>query len=92
MSSGSQQKPYPPPPSHRPLLLTTAVDVVAGVNAGVLAAFVGQPLDTVRIRTQTQPQLFSGPLDCLVKTIQWDGVRGLFAVSPLKTDCIPPFK
>jgi solute carrier family 25 carnitine/acylcarnitine transporter 20/29 len=57
----------------------TAVDLFAGVGAGVIAAVAGQPLDTIRVRLQSRPELFHGPIDTLVKTVKWDGVRGLFA-------------
>ena len=54
-------------------------DVAAGGTAGVIGALVGQPLDTVRVRMQgAMGSQFSGTLDCLRKTVEWDGVRGLF--------------
>lgn len=47
--------------------------------AGVYAA---QPLDTVKVKMQTFPQLYKGMIDCLVTTYKRDGIRrGLYAGS-----------
>lgn len=45
---------------------------------------VGQPFDTIKVRLQTQvpgmPLRFSGPLDCLYKTVRNEGFRALYRV------------
>lgn len=42
--------------------------------------YVGQPLDTVKVKMQTFPHLYKGMLDCLKQTLKKDGfVRGLYA-------------
>ena len=54
-------------------------DFCAGCFSGCVASFVGQPLDTVRIRVQTQSTaLFAGALDATRKTLRYEGVRGFF--------------
>jgi len=58
---------------------------------GVAQVFAGHPLDTVKVRLQTQqvipgqaPQ-FNGMVDCFSKTFKNEGIRGLYkgATSPL---------
>lgn len=42
--------------------------------------YVGQPLDTVKVKMQTFPQLYNGMVDCFSKTLKIDGIsRGLYA-------------
>lgn len=39
------------------------------------------PADTVKVRLQTQSHtkpIYSGALDCFRKTVQWEGIRGLY--------------
>jgi len=41
---------------------------------------VGQPLDTVKVKMQTFPNLYSNALKCFTQTLQKDGWRhGLYA-------------
>lgn len=57
------------------------VDVFSGFAAGVNVTLVGHPFDTVKVRLQTQPEnakIYSGFVDCVRKTIQWEGVGGLY--------------
>lgn len=57
------------------------VDIVSGFAAGVNVTLVGHPFDTVKVRLQTQPdnaKIYSGFIDCVKKTIQWEGVGGLY--------------
>ncbi|KAI0468096.1 carrier protein YMC2 [Xylaria cf. heliscus] len=59
---------------------------VAGVFSGIAKLSVGHPFDTVKVRLQTtDPQRFSGPLQCVVQTVRHEGVRGLYkgATPPL---------
>lgn len=47
---------------------------------GVAVVYVGQPLDTVKVKMQTFPHLYKGMYDCLKQTLRNDGViRGLYA-------------
>lgn len=47
---------------------------------GVALVYVSQPLDTVKVKMQTFPQLYKGMSHCLVQTYKKDGfVRGLYA-------------
>lgn len=42
--------------------------------------YVGQPLDTVKVKMQTFPHLYKGMYHCLKQTLRNDGVvRGLYA-------------
>ncbi|XP_058793813.1 mitochondrial ornithine transporter 1 isoform X2 [Phymastichus coffea] len=55
------------------------IDFVAG-SLGVALVYVGQPLDTVKVKMQTFPILYRGMVDCFMKTLKTDGVaRGLYA-------------
>lgn len=63
-------------------------DIVAGTAGGIALTIVGHPFDTTKVRLQTQPAaspLYSGAIDCVKKTLQWEGVRGLYkgVASPL---------
>jgi len=63
-------------------------DVIAGTVGGFAICLVGHPLDTLKVRLQTQPSinpLYSGLVDCLTKTIKWEGLGGLYkgVASPL---------
>jgi len=49
-------------------------DFVAGTISGAAAITAGQPLDTVKVRLQTQGQLYTGTMDCLIKTIKTEGI------------------
>lgn len=58
---------------------------LAGGFSGITAISVGQPFDTIKVRLQTQPlpqqgqkPLYQGALDCTLKTIRNDGIRGLY--------------
>ncbi|EFN84352.1 mitochondrial ornithine transporter 1 [Harpegnathos saltator] len=56
------------------------IDFVAGSLGGVALVYVGQPLDTVKVKMQTFPSMYKGMVDCLVRTVKTDGVaRGLYA-------------
>ena len=62
-----------------------AKDFGSGWIGGIAQVLVGQPFDTVKVRLQTQStnqaqMLYSGPLDCLKKTVQREGVPGLYRV------------
>ena len=50
------------------------------VVGAVSSVYVGQSLDTVKVKMQTFPTLYKNALDCFIKTYQQDGIaRGLYA-------------
>jgi solute carrier family 25 (mitochondrial carnitine/acylcarnitine transporter), member 20/29 len=59
---------------------------VAGIFSGIAKLSVGHPFDTIKVRLQTSERVqFRGPVDCLVQTLQKEGVKGLYkgATPPL---------
>ncbi|KAL3215897.1 hypothetical protein MRX96_033369 [Rhipicephalus microplus] len=59
--------------------LAAAVDLVAGTAGGAATVAVGQPLDTVKVKMQSFPELYPSSIKCFQKTLSQDGVRGLYA-------------
>ncbi|XP_076468301.1 mitochondrial ornithine transporter 1-like [Babylonia areolata] len=60
--------------------LDAVVDFTGGTLGGIVTVYVGQPLDTVKVKMQTFPTMYRNALDCFVKTFRQDGVvRGLYA-------------
>ncbi|CAM0138665.1 mitochondrial ornithine carrier protein [Umbelopsis sp. WA50703] len=56
-------------------------DLLFGSIAGIVGKFVEYPFDTVKVRLQTQSHSnprFSGPLDCITKTVKEHGVKDLY--------------
>lgn len=53
-------------------------DTVAGFIGGVVSIYVGLPLDTIKVRLQTQGYLFRNTLDCALQTIRKEGVLALW--------------
>lgn len=84
----------PPPPS--PLK-----NFIAGGAGGICLVVTGQPLDTIKVRLQTQnvkageTPLYRGTFDCAKKTVQSEGFRGLYkgmatpliGISPIYAIC-----
>ncbi|GAM22818.1 hypothetical protein SAMD00019534_059930 [Acytostelium subglobosum LB1] len=73
-------------------LVMAIKDIVAGSIGGVGQVITGHPLDTVKVRLQTQSvgsPLYSGTLDCFKKTIANEGFAGLYkgVQSPLVGLC-----
>ncbi|CAK1551724.1 unnamed protein product [Leptosia nina] len=60
------------------------IDFTAGSLGGVAVVYVGQPLDTVKVKMQTFPHLYKGMLDCLKQTFRND-VTGTEKVEQLST-------
>lgn len=52
---------------------------LAGTASGTTKCLVGHPFDTIKTRLQTNPA-FSGPWECLMRTLKLEGVRGLYKV------------
>ena len=63
-------------------------DVTAGTCGGIAVTLVGHPFDTLKVRLQTQSStkpVYSGVMDCFMKTLRWEGFGGLYkgVTSPL---------
>jgi len=60
----------------------TTKDTIAGGFGGACLVLVGHPLDTIKVKLQTMsataPPLYTGTLDCALKTIKSDGFFGLY--------------
>lgn len=55
------------------------IDVTAGVAGGIVVTLTGHPFDTTKTRLQTAPPgFYSGTLDCVKKTIKWEGLGGFY--------------
>jgi len=50
---------------------------ISGGFGGICTVIVGHPFDTIKVRLQTSDK-YNGMLDCAKKTIQKEGVRGLY--------------
>lgn len=60
---------------------------IAGGFGGMCCVATGHPFDTIKVRIQTMPRpahgeqpLYTGPLDCLRKTVQKEGFFTLYKV------------
>ncbi|PRP87491.1 mitochondrial substrate carrier family protein [Planoprotostelium fungivorum] len=56
-------------------------DVIAGCFGGVAQCLTGHPLDTIKVRLQTQSQThpqYKGMVDCFNITVKQDGFAGLY--------------
>ncbi|XP_066996720.2 mitochondrial carnitine/acylcarnitine carrier protein [Anabrus simplex] len=58
---------------------------LSGGFGGICTVVAGHPLDTIKVRLQTMPKhapgeapLYTGTWDCAKKTVQKEGVRGLY--------------
>jgi solute carrier family 25 (mitochondrial carnitine/acylcarnitine transporter), member 20/29 len=59
---------------------------LGGVVSGAAKLAVGHPFDTIKVRLQVSDKgVFQGPLDCLLKTVRYEGIAGLYkgATPPL---------
>lgn len=95
MSNSSESSPFPiietvPLGDHMPggerqlskrnPVIDGIIDFSGGTMGGVASVYVGQSLDTVKVKMQTFPTLYKNALDCFVKTYRQDGIaRGLYA-------------
>lgn len=56
-----------------------AVDLLSGLLAGVNVTLVGHPFETIKVRLQTDSSgVYKGTVDCVKKTLQWEGPAGLY--------------
>ncbi|PNH07796.1 Mitochondrial substrate carrier family protein G [Tetrabaena socialis] len=80
MSSSGQQVPAPAV-SPNAGMIKLAKDIFAGTCGGISVTLVGHPFDTLKVRLQTQSMekpIYSGVVDCARKTVQWEGLGGLY--------------
>lgn len=54
-------------------------DVVAGGLGGLACVLAGQPLDTIKVKLQTYPHLYSSSLDAIRKTLRQERFAGFYA-------------
>ncbi|CAH1776719.1 unnamed protein product [Owenia fusiformis] len=60
--------------------LDAAIDLAGGTAGAFASVYVGQSLDTVKVKMQTFPKLYKNGLDCFLKTYRQEGIyRGLYA-------------
>ncbi|KAK2142709.1 hypothetical protein LSH36_922g02023 [Paralvinella palmiformis] len=56
------------------------IDFLSGCIGGTASVYVGQPLDTVKVKMQTFPHLYTNSVRCFLQTFKDDGIsRGLYA-------------
>ena len=56
----------------------TSKKLLCGGTAGTVGIMIGQPLDLVKIRLQTEPGLYSSAYSCFTQTIRNEGIRSLY--------------
>lgn len=52
---------------------------LSGCLGGIANVYAGQPLDTIKVKLQTFPHLYSSSVKCFRDTFVADGIRGLYA-------------
>ncbi|XP_017772710.1 PREDICTED: mitochondrial ornithine transporter 1 [Nicrophorus vespilloides] len=56
------------------------IDFAAGFLGGVALVYVGQPLDTIKVKMQTFPHIHKNMITCFTDTFRKEGIyRGLYA-------------
>lgn len=55
-----------------------AIDFMAGAAGGVACTITGQPFDTIKVKLQTYPHLYTGTLQCTKTILKTEGITGLF--------------
>ncbi|CAG2172048.1 unnamed protein product [Oppiella nova] len=58
-------------------LVNGSIELTAG--GAVSNIMVGHPLDTLKVKMQTYPQLYRNSFDCFKQTVVKDGWSGLYA-------------
>lgn len=62
------------------VISTGTIDLIAGSLGGVANVLVGQPLDTLKVKMQTFPNIYPNAIQCFKSTMKSDGIiRGLYA-------------
>lgn len=55
-----------------------AIEYVSGCVGGMAGVVVGQPLDTIKVRLQTQRGMYKGIANCYLTILKKEGPKGLF--------------
>lgn len=56
------------------------VDLISGSMGGAASVYVGQPLDTVKVKMQAFPQIYRSTYQCFMKTLKNEGlIKGLYS-------------
>lgn len=64
----------------RHVFVDGVIDFIAGTAGGIANVYIGQPLDTVKVKMQTFPDLYRNGYQCFMETLKKDGIsRGLYA-------------
>lgn len=65
------------------------VDTMAGIAGGAASVYVGQPLDTVKVKMQLFPNMYRSMYACVLRTARQQGLRGLYSgiVPALASNC-----
>ncbi|KAF1800620.1 mitochondrial carrier domain-containing protein [Mucor lusitanicus] len=65
---------------NKPKIPQLAQDIIAGTFGGWAQVLVGQPLDTLKVRLQTQPSppIYKNATDCFRQLIKQEGLKGLY--------------
>lgn len=61
-------------------VIDAVIDFMGGVAGGTASVYIGQPLDTVKVKMQSFPSLYTNGYYCFKTTFQKEGIyRGLYA-------------
>ena len=55
-----------------------AKDVVSSIFGSAACVYTGQPLDTIKVRMQARPEMYSGVFQCLRKTLAEESITSLW--------------
>lgn len=58
--------------------LNVSKDLFCGIAAGTMCAFSGHPFDTIKVKMQVFPQIYSTPLKCFKSIIKNEGLKGFY--------------
>jgi len=61
-----------------PDTLSTPSHLFAGSLSGISQVLTGQPFDTLKVRLQTNPQVYKTTIQALKLTIQQEGISALY--------------
>jgi len=67
--------------SNQSFIRRTSKNVLSGTVGGIAVCLVGHPFDTLKVRLQIQAinnPIYSGLVDCFLKTLKWEGISGLY--------------
>lgn len=56
----------------------STIDLIAGSIGGLASTFICHPIDTIRIRQQVLPHVYTSILSSARLTIKEEGIRGLY--------------